>query len=484
MINKKLTVAAIILLLAAVFSLNAAAAEFTAELFTELADSVNDRPFIDKPDYSVLKLDNGMTIYLAEDNELPIFELRGYIKGGFSQEKKEESGISSLMTEVMNLGTENYDENELSRFKELNALSFNINSDFDYYKISGSSLSTEKEEMIEVTAEILQNPKFDRDYFARTVNESKQFYRQQFYQDEGLIDMHFYKNIYGEHPYGYQFDYDQILDFLDNVSSKDLEKFYQENINPEQLVLVLSGDFNIEEMEKVLINYFSDWENNESELSAPYVNVNNKNHGRVIVVDKKDATQAKIRMGYNFYSDKFPKKVPFLMGNIIFGSGNFNSRLVKNLRSEKGYVYSINSSAEYHKYGGIYYINLSVDPVNVLSSIDAVKEEMNKVKSAEKPFTKKELFENVNLYNAIFPKAYKENIDVIEKIAYEVELRGNSDQYINRLIEQYNGLESAEVQKIFADNLYPQIIMSVIVGPGDKVTKVLEENNVEYELIN
>jgi zinc protease len=296
--------------------------------------------------------------------------------------------------------------------------------------------------------------------------------------------MHFFKNIYGEHPYGYQYNYNLVLEFLDNVRPVDLDRFYQKNINPDQLVMSLSGDFDIEEMKNILVESFADWENNNIEVNSDYVNVDPQNHGKVILLNKEDATQAKIRIGYNFYSDKFPKKVAFLMGNRIFGSGSFNSRLMENLRSEKGYVYSINSQTEYHKYGGVYYVNLSVDPANSYQSIEAVKKEMNLIKSGKEPFTEKELFENVNLYNAIFPKAYKENIDIIDKIAYEVEIRDNSDQYINKFIEQYNGLEAEEVQKIFADELYPEIIMSVIVGPADKIAEVLKENNVDYDRVN
>jgi zinc protease len=482
--KRKFVIVSIIIILIFSLSFSAVTAEYNTELFSELAESINEIPYIDNPDYSKLELDNGMIIYLSEDTELPLIELRAYIEGGISQEKKEQSGVSSLMVELMNLGTKNYNEKELIRYKELNALSISIDSDFDNYRISANSLSTEKEELIGLIAEILMNPEFNRDYFARTVNENTQFYKQQFYRDDGLLDMYFFKNIYGEHPYGYQYNYDLVLDFLNNVKPNDLEKFYQDNINPKQLVMSLSGDFKIEEMKKILEENFSDWKNNNADLKSNYIDVNQQNHGKIILVNKDDATQAKIRIGYNFYTYNFPKRTAFLMGNRIFGNNSFNSRLMENLRSEKGYVYNINSQTEYHKYGGVYYINLSVDPEKTYESIKAVKEEMNLVKSAKEPFTEEELFENVNLYNAIFPKAYKEDIAILDKIAYEVEIRGNSDQYINRFIKQYNGLEAEEVQNIFTDDLYPEIIMSVIVGPGEKIADVLEENNVDYEMIN
>lgn len=481
--KNKFRVLIFLLILIFAFSMGLSAAEFSSELFDELADAVNEEPTIEVPDYSVLELDNGMIIYLAEDHELPIVEMSAYLRGGINKEHKKESGISSLMTELMNLGSENYSETEMGKFKEINGLSFSFSSDFDKYRISGNSLSTEKEELISLTAEILKNPNFERDYFSRTVNENIQYYKQQFYEDDSLLDMYFYKNLYGDHPYGYQFNYNLAVDFLNDVKPEDLYTFYRKNINPSEMIMALSGDFETDSMKELIKTNFSDWKNKEISDKGSYVNVNPKNHGRIILVNKSDATQAKIRMGYNFYTYNYPKKVPFLMGNMIFGSGGFNSRLMENLRTEKGYVYGTNSRTEYHKYGGSYYINLSVEPEKSLKAVQAVEEEMNLIKSGKNPIKEKELFENVNLYNAVFPKAYKEQIEVLDKLMYEIEFRSNTEQYINKLIEEYNGLTAEEVQNVFSEELYPEIVLTVIVGPKDRILPIFREKNIEVEVI-
>ena len=481
--KNKFFVLIILLSLIITFSSTIFAAEFSAELFDELADAVNEKPIIEVPDYSVLELDNGMIVYLAENHELPIVEMSAYIRGGFSRELKEESGISSLMTELMNLGSENYSETEMGKFKEINGLSFSFSSDFDKYRINASSLITEKDELISLAAEILKNPDFKRDYFSRTVSENIQYYKQQFYEDDSLLDMHFFKNLYGDHPYGYQYNYNLAVDFLNDVKPEDLHNFYRKNINPSEMIMALSGDFEIEEMKELLKTNFSDWENNQISAESSYVNVNPKNHGRIILVNKADATQAKIRMGYNFYTYNYPKKVPFLMGNMIFGSGGFNSRLMENLRTEKGYVYGTNSRTEYHKYGGSYYINLSVEPEKSLKAVQAVEEEMDVIKNGENPIKKEELFENVNLYNAVFPKAYREQIDVLDKLMYEIEFRSNTEEYINKLIREYNGLTAEEVQNVFSEELYTDILLTVIVGPKERILPIFRENNIELEVV-
>lgn len=365
---------------------------FSPEFFRELADVVNQKPEIEVPDYEILELKNGMKFYLAQDKNLPIFELRGYIAGGKINEAKDQAGITSLMTELMLLATENYSESEFSLFKERNALSLNLGVGSDQISISGDSLNTESDELISLLAEVLSRPQFEGGHFERTVKEYQQLYRQQFYNDSALLNMYFFKNLYGEHPYGYNYDYNLILDFLKQVEAAEVEDFYQKTIRPEEIVIAISGDFKMTEIKEKLKSNFSGWENNKQQkLNQNYVNVNPEIHNQIIVVNKADATQANMRIGYNFYRSKYPKRIPFLMGNRIFGSGSFNSRLMENLRSDKGYVYGTNAQVRYHDYGGAYHINLSLAPEKALAGIEAVKEEMLKIKNRKDPFAAEEL---------------------------------------------------------------------------------------------
>lgn len=108
---------------------------------------------------------------------------------------------------------------------------------------------------------------------------------------------------------------------------------------------------------------------------------------------------------------------------------------------------------------------------------------MEKIKKAQKPFTEDELFENINFYNTVFPRAYKNQIDVLDKLAYEKEIYGEDEAYINDFINIYNGLEVEEVQQIFAAELYPEIIFTVIVGPKREILPQFEGSELEIEVI-
>lgn len=303
-----------------------------------------------------------MTFYLSRDKKLPLVEVRGYIEGGKVNESRKNAGITELMTELMLLKTENLSEKELADFKEINALDLNFTSNLDRISFSADSLKNNSGELFQLLAEVLRRPDFEGQQFKRTVNKFKQIYRQQFYNDSALLNMYFFKNLYAGHPYAYQSDYNLKLDFLQTAVPLDLKDFYQKTVRPEDIVIVVSGDLDPLKLKKKLQQKFADWENQPKPAEPAYVSVEQKIHNKVIIVNKEDATQANMRMGYNFYRSNYAKEIPFLMGNRIFGSGSFNSRLMENLRSDKGYVYGIYSQSSYHDYGGAYYINLGLKP--------------------------------------------------------------------------------------------------------------------------
>ncbi|NLY91104.1 MAG: insulinase family protein [Firmicutes bacterium] len=457
--------------------------EFTPELFTELAGKVNEIPVIETPEYKRIELENGMVVYLAEDHELPVVEVVGYIKGGSSQESQELAGISSVMARMMNTGTKNYSEAALSRYKELNGLSFELSSSLDYFSFSGNALSSDQDKLIGLIAEILRNPEFEGDYYNRIIQEYYQALLQQYYYDFSLLNMFFATTLYGDHPYGYSNNIGLIVAALPRMTPAVLADFYQQTINPANIVMAVSGDFDLDKMAISIMMEFGDWENKGGRPKEIKVTPDEANHNRIILVHKDDATQAKMMLGYNFYASGFEEEVPFLMANLVFGSGDFSSRLMDKLRSERGYVYGIHSGVTYNQQGGLYYITTDVAPEKAYATMNAIKAEMLAIKEGEAKIGEEELFKIVNLYNAFYPKAYTTQISVLKQLMYNQEILGKGEDSINALIREYNSLSAARVQEVFAEHTFPERFLTVIVGRKDHILPAFEEHGLAVEVV-
>ena len=350
--------------------------DFDQQLYRELAQGKNEAPYIKLPDYKRIELDNKLVFYLVEDHSYPTVEVTGYLKGGRRQESKQLAGITNFMFEMMNTGTKNYGQQELARYKELHGIDFGFSVKNDYYKFSGSSLSSDKKTLISLIAEILRKPNFKADYYQRIKEETKRGLAQAKTRQDSLLNMYFFKEIYEGHPYSFAYDYDLQREALANINPNSLKKFYQNNIGPNNLTIGIVGDINIEEIKRLVKEEFGSWSQKEIKLKQPELKMDSLAQNKIKVVNKPDASQAKIRLGYNFYNNKFEDRIAFKMANRVYGGGSFSSRLMENLRSDKGYVYSIYSKSNYYRLGGAYYIETEVKPNKAYQTVKAVKNEM------------------------------------------------------------------------------------------------------------
>lgn len=458
--------------------------EYSEELFTSLAESVNDIPQIAVPEYERIVLDNGMVVYLVEDHQFPLVELHGYIRGGRRQESPDLPGVADLMVQMMNTGTKNLNEYEFSRYKEAYGLDLELSIAADYFQISGNALSVDLQPLIELTADMLQNPQFDAPYFQRKLMELYQLVNYAFYQDEAIAEIFFNTNIYGYHPYANESNAFGLLQVLPALTPDHLQMFYENAIDPAQMVLVIVGDINVAETIALLQDKFGSWPSQGIVINQTPVMVNEANYGRIILVHKPDATQAKIRMGYNFYDQSFSDRVEFRMANLVFGSGGFTSRLMDVLRSQKGYAYGIYSSAEHYESGGIYIIDTNVAPERACESLDLIREQMQLLKTGEAPITEAELFSYINYFNAFFPQAYQYPIDVMAALIYRMEFLGDDANYINDYIARYNSVTAAKAQAVFQETVFPENLFTVIVGNKEQILPAFTEKGIDVEVID
>ena len=484
MFKRKFTIVISLILISIIFLPSVKAEEELNEaLFYDLIKTENEKPEIKIPDYEKIELDNGLTAYLVKDSEYPITEVTGFITGGRRKESSDIAGISDIMLKMMSTGTKNLDEEEYVEEKELHGIDISFGVNNDTFDFRGSSLSSETKNLLSLIADSLKNPDFEASYFQRILQEQNQYLAQATVQADHLLNSNFFKNIYGNHPYSFANNIELKRSKLRTFSPKKLRNFYNNSIGPENMVMSVVGDINIEKTKEIIKDNFANWEEQNIAINKAEINEMAYDENKVIVVDKEDAGQAHMKIGHNFLGHNFERDTEFLIGNRIFGQGGFSSRLMENVRSEKGYVYSIYSNVSYNEDGGVYYVNTKVDPEKAAEVLNAVKEEMKAIKNGEKKITEEEVYENINLYNGLMVSNYKHLIDIMNEYIYEVELLGGKSNYLNSFIEEYNNLTATEIQSVMSDKLQPDKLLTVVVGNSQVLKPVFKEAGYEVEVI-
>jgi zinc protease len=463
--------------------------EYSPDFFERLAHGRSEIPQIRVPEYQKLIYKNGMVVYLAEDHEVPVILMSGFLRWGRSQETPQTAGISDFMIDMMNTGTRKYGERRLDRYKQLHAISFGIKADDHNFSFSGNALSAEKEALVSLTAEMLRRPKFKTDYFQRTKNEWIKSLNQQKTQEDPLLKMYFYRNIFQGHVYSYPHDLDMRLANLDKITPEQLENYYQQAILPNHTVLAVYGDFTAQSMARLIKKYFGGWARKEVVYTTEKAQENEDTYGQILLVNKPDATHAKIMLGQQFVNDSvfnanLEERVAFEIGNQVFGGGGFESYLMDEIRSKKGYAYAIGADYFCASLGGAYFVSTSVKPEKACETIETIKQLTIDLKTGKRKIGENEVDKILNYWNAFFPESFRDKDKIIENVIYCVEIKKRDADWLNQYIQAYNRVAAAKAREAFTKYIFPEKIFTVIVGKQEDILPQFKERGIGVRVIS
>lgn len=160
----------------------------------------------------------------------------------------------------------------------------------------------------------------------------------------------------------------------------------------------------------------------------------------------------------------------FKLVNGVYG-GHFNSRLMKNLREEKGYTYGVGSAAEMMKESGKFLLNTSVDTANTGPAILEMLKEMNevrkKISEEELEFSRNQIIRGMGFSF--------ETYDMISALLGKIVERGLKLDHFETVKNEL-GLVTLE-DAITAANRYllMENLQFVLVGDKDEIIKSMPQ---------
>ncbi len=188
-----------------------------------------------------------------------------------------------------------------------------------------------------------------------------------------LAQVEFRKLIFGpEHPYGRSLTQQDI----EAISREDLKNHFDRYLSKENCEVLVAGDVN--EVLLSELDLFIERLKTSGDIKAPEYKLQGKS-GSTSLIKKEDSLQSSIRMGRAMFDRTHPAYFDFLILNEIFG-GYFGSRLMKNIREDKGYTYGIYSSIVPQQNGGHFIIATDVKKEVTQMAIDEIIKEMKQLK--------------------------------------------------------------------------------------------------------
>jgi zinc protease len=291
----------------------------------------------EKPDVEIFELDNGITFYLVEDDELPLINLRVLVRTGGVLVPNDKAGLNSIAGTVMRTGgTTSISGDDLNELLEDRAARMETGIGLTSGSASMNVLKDDFEELLPMFIDLLQNPAFpeNRIQLAKTQQKTSISRRNDESIPVGLRE--FQKLLYGPgSPYARTTEYETI----DNITRDDLVQFHQEAFVGRNMMIGVIGDFSIPELKEILSDAFSQIPSGEP-VSLDFPEVDYDFVNSINFVDKRDVNQSFVMMGHIGGMRDNPDYAALQVMNRVLSDG-FSGRLMRIVRSQMGLAYAV-----------------------------------------------------------------------------------------------------------------------------------------------
>lgn len=308
-------------------------------------------------------------------NHLPVTIIRGgeqavaKIEFVFEAGKWHESqpGVSYFTSHQLQKGTATKTSYQISSENEQLGVHFEISPGHDFTSLALYGLTKNIAQVFDLTREIITTPVFPQ----YELDQMKSIYNQtlkiNLEKTSYLASIELRKKLFGaDHPYGRDANATDIT----TIQRDWLADFHQARFGNFQIIC--SGSISDKLLQELTTRFESINLRKpvEKSYTAPEMVVLDE------FVEKADSVQSSLRLGRKAIGRTHSDYAALLLLNHIFG-GYFGSRLMKNIREEKGLTYGINSSVSALKHGSFITIGTDVNKENRELAMQEIKNEMN-----------------------------------------------------------------------------------------------------------
>jgi predicted Zn-dependent peptidase len=421
------------------------------------------------PEPERLVLDNGMVVYLLEDHELPLITVNAMIRSGTWLDPADKIGLAAMTGAVMRTGgsaRQSADEidDELERMATTISISFG--------KESGSaSLDALKKDFprgLQIMADLLRTPAFEPSRTELARLQAIEGIRRRQDHPGSVTAREFAKLLYGPtHPSAREATVESVA----RITRDDLVAFHRATVQPNGIILGVTGDLDKPTLLAQLREVFGDWPKG----TVPVLNIPDVPPAETAMPAvrfiSKDTSQTHVRMGHLSIKETDPDYVALAIANDILGGGSFRSRLFNDVRTKRGLAYSVGSAFRAGTHDqGVWYLRAET---KLPSTQDVVNRFVANIERLRRePVSDAELEEAKEAYVNSFVFSFTSAASIVNRFM-DLEYDGLPKDWLQQIRAKVIQLTKEDILRAAQKHLQPERLRLLAVGPGETLQKVL-----------
>jgi zinc protease len=431
-------------------------------------------PELTIPAYSQFELSNGMRVYLLEDHELPLVSGSAMIRTGSRLEPSEKTGLASIVGDVMRSGgTLVHPADELNQLLEQRAAAVETSIDVANGSAGFSALSEDLPDVMQLFAEVLRQPAFPSDRIELVKNQWRGSIARRNDDSGEIANREFQKLIYGgDSPYARTVEYST----LDNIARADVLNFYRQTIQPQNVLLGITGDFDSATIRPLIEQAFGDWQAPEdiqtqlvSARTTSVQEVAQVRQGGVFLVDQPQLTQSNVQMGHlggQLNQEGYPALS--VMNEVLNGLGG---KLVNEVRSRQGLAYSVYALwSPRFDYPGLFIGGGQTRSEATVPFIQSTKEQIQAIRTT--PVSEEQLNRAKNSVLNGFIFNFQTPSQVLARVM-RYDYYGYPQDFIFQYQRAVEATTTDDVLRAAQANLKPENLVTLVVGNAAQINPPL-----------
>jgi len=408
------------------------------------------------------ELSSGLPVYIAEDKELPLVDITFTFRGGSYLDPADMVGLSGMMASlVRDGGTTSLSAEELDERFEFLAASAGVGGSGETISASLNTLSSNLDESFPLFVDMLRNPGFQQSRFNLGKDGVLENLKQRNDQPSVILRREANSLMFGDSYRGRQ----TTGEMIDLLTIEDLKAIHGEIINPSNLIISVSGDFNRDEMLRTLEEQVGDWVFGNKVADPPEVDSNYE--PGVYFVDQ-DVSQGGVRIGLRSLRLGDSDLEAATVMNYILGGGGFSSRITQTVRSDEGLAYSAGSQLIPGVYmDGFWGAGYESKSKTVALSADLIFKEIGKIKT--KLVSSDDLMLAKGALVEQFPSFFQSKAQTVSLFVSD-EISGRDPNYWSTYKDRINAVRAEDVMRVANDLLETNKMAMVVVGDWDVIS--------------
>ena len=405
----------------------------------------------------LLHLDSGIPVYVTNMGTQDIVKIEVVFDAGRPYEHKKLA--SRTTASLLKEGTKSYTSAQIAEEVDFYGDTLSIPVNLDTSNVILYSLNKHLDKVLPLLGEILNSPVFPAAELTAFIDRSKQRLQVDLTRNDVVAYRKITEFIFGdEHPYGYNSNPENY----EALTRDDLVRHFKENYVAENCTIFISGKVD-DAMLKSINSHLGQAILRGTKSTANFERIYHQPQS-VFVPLADDSVQTAIRIGCHLFNRTHKEYKGVYVLNTILG-GYFGSRLMANIREEKGYTYNIFSTLDSMMFDGCFYVGTEVGNEFVEKTLKEIYHEFDVLQQDLVDEDELEMVQNYLLGNLLTSLDGPFNVSDVAKTLI---LEGLPLSDFDDLVNAIKNITAEEIRELARKYLQKDKMWEVIVGAEKK----------------